>query len=318
MNMSISSRILLAGAASVLVLAACNDNAASPSASSSAAKPESITAAAKEPAAATINGIAIPESRVALLAKNMAAQGHAPEDANEARKLIIEQLTMQMLISQEATKTGLDKKAEIQEQLDLMRQSVLANAFIQNHLATQQITDEAVKTEYDRLQTQLSGNEFKARHILVADEALAKELSAKLKKDPKAFAALAKAHSIDPGSKERGGDLGWFNKGSMVPEFGDAVAKLEKGKITEEPVKSKFGYHIIALDDTRKRDFPPIDDVKPAIKQQLAKQSVQKLIEDLKAKAKIEIAAAPATPATPATPAAQLHRLAPAAPADKK
>ncbi|MBX9869274.1 MAG: peptidylprolyl isomerase, partial [Burkholderiaceae bacterium] len=146
------------------------------------------------------------------------------------------------------------------------------------------------------------GSQFKARHILVEKEEEAKNIIAKLKKDVKAFDALAKAKSKDPGSKDKGGDLGWFDARSMVPEFGTAVAKLEKNKFTEEPVKSQFGYHVILLDDTRESPVPTLEQVKPNLSQQLQQTNIRKLLDDLKAKAKIEITAAPAT--TPAAPAA--------------
>jgi peptidyl-prolyl cis-trans isomerase C len=113
---------------------------------------------------------------------------------------------------------------------------------------------------------------------------------------------------MDPGSKANGGDLGWFNPAGMVPEFGAAVAKLEKGKFTEEPVKSQFGYHVIVLDDSRPITPPPLEQVKDQLKQQIQRTNLKAMIDDMKAKAKIDIvgaapAAAPAVPAG-AAPAA--------------
>jgi peptidyl-prolyl cis-trans isomerase C len=105
---------------------------------------------------------------------------------------------------------------------------------------------------------------------------------------------------MDPGSKANGGDLGWFDSRAMVPEFSAAVSKLEKGKFTEEPVKTQFGYHVILLDDTRARAIPPLDQVKQQLQQQIQQQNLEKLLEDLKAKAKIEIAQAAAPAASPA------------------
>jgi peptidyl-prolyl cis-trans isomerase C len=123
-----------------------------------------------------------------------------------------------------------------------------------------------------------------------------------LKKDPKAFEALAKSKSKDPGSKDKGGDLGWFDSRSMVPEFGAAVTTLEKDKFTEEPVKSKFGYHVILLEDTRPNPIPTLDQVKPGLTQQVQQQNFVKMVEDMKAKAKIEITAAPVVnPVVPPT-----------------
>ena len=135
---------------------------------------------------------------------------------------------------------------------------------------------------------------------MVAKEADAKEIIAKLKKDPKVFGALAKEKSMDTGSKVNGGDLGWFDPQVMVPEFGAAVAKLDKGKFTEESVKSQFGYHVILLEDSRPVQVPPLEQVKDQLTQQVQQQNLKKFIEDMKAKAKIDFlsASAPASVTT--------------------
>jgi len=159
-----------------------------------------------------------------------------------------------------------------------------------------------VKAAYDRIKGTITGNEYQARHILVDKESEAKEIIAKLKKDPGAFAKLAIERSKDEGSKDRGGDLGWFDLKRMDPAFGAAVSKLEKGTFTEEPVKTQFGYHVILLEDVKPIEAPPIEDVKTQLTQQIQQQNVKKQIETLKAAAKIEIAGAPAPAATPSTP----------------
>jgi peptidyl-prolyl cis-trans isomerase C len=197
----------------------------------------------------------------------------------------------------------MDKLPEVTERLEMVRQSVLANAYVQDFIKTHPVTDEALKAEYDRIKATVTGKEYKARHILVEKEAEAKDIIAKLKKDVAAFGKLAQEKSKDPGSKTRGGDLGWFDPGRMVPEFGAALGKLEKGQFTQEPVKSQFGYHVILLEDTRPIEAPPLDQVKPNLTQQLQQQNLKKQLDDLKSKAKIEIVAAPAASAT-AAPAA--------------
>ncbi|MDD5176325.1 MAG: peptidylprolyl isomerase [Sterolibacterium sp.] len=279
------SRILLAGAVSMLTLCACNP----PDLSKTAAP-------GKAAVAATVNGTAINENRVDMLAKQRAAQGQP--DNPELRKGIIDHLAMQLLISQEAIKKGLDKTPEVVDQMDLTHQSILANAFIQDYLKNSPVSDDMLKAEYEKVKSQMAGNEYKARHILVEKEADAKDIIAKLKKNPKAFEALAKEKSTDPGSKANGGDLGWFDPRGMVPEFGAAVAKLEKGKFTEEPIKSQFGYHVIMLEDSRPKEIPPLDQIKGPLQQQVQQQNLKKLFDDLKAKAKIEIVQA-ATATTP-------------------
>ncbi|MFA7278652.1 MAG: peptidylprolyl isomerase [Sterolibacterium sp.] len=307
-----NSRLLLLCSASLLALSACNFTEQSGSTSAG-------TGTAKSPVAATVDGHAISELSVDMLSRQRAAQGQP--DTADGRKAIIEHLSMQYLIAQEALKKGLDKSPEAQDQIELTKQSILANAFVQDFLKNAPVSDETLKAEYEKIKGQMSANEYKARHILVDKEVDAKEIIAKLKKNPKAFDALAKAQSKDPGSKGNGGDLGWFDPRGMVPEFGTAVAKLEKGKFTEEPVKSQFGFHVILLEDTRPKQVPPLEQVKPMLLQQVQQQSLRKLFDDMKAKAKIEIVAAkvPATaPATEAKPTeAKPAEAKPAEPAKK-
>jgi peptidyl-prolyl cis-trans isomerase C len=285
--MSIKSRILLASAASLLTLSACN-----------ADEPAKTSAAGKDGVAATVNGTVISKNRVDLLVKQRSGMGQP--DSPDTRKTIIDQLAMQLIVSQEATKKGLDKSPEVLDQIELTKQSILANAFVQDYIKNTPVSDDMLKAEYDKIKAQMTGTEYKARHILVKKEADAKDIIAKLKKDAKQFDKLAKEKSEDPGSKANGGDLGWFDVRSMVPEFGAAVAKLEKGKFTSEPVKSQFGYHVIMLEDSRPMQAPPFDQVKPGLTQQVQQQSLKKLVDDLKAKAKIEIMDTPAAAAAPA------------------
>jgi peptidyl-prolyl cis-trans isomerase C len=169
-----------------------------------------------------------------------------------------------MVVAEEAVKKGLDKTPEVAEQIDAVKQSVLANAYVRDYIKNNPVSDDAVKAEYDRIKATVSGSQYKARHILVDKESEAKDIIARLKKDPGAFSKLAMDRSKDPGSKAQGGDLGWFDPSGMVPEFGAAVSKLEKGKFTQEPVKTQFGYHVILLEDSKPVDAPPLNDVKPS------------------------------------------------------
>ncbi len=272
-----SSCILTIGA--VFILCACNS-----------ADHTKAAVSSKTSIAATVNGTVISEERVDMLAK----QRHGQPDNPEMRKEIIEQLSTQLLLSQEAIKKGLDKTPEVLDRIDLNQQSILANAFIQDYMKNNPVSDEMLKAEYEKIKGQMVGSEYKARHILVEKEAEAKDIIAKLTKNPKAFESLAKEKSKDAGSKANGGDLGWFDPRSMVPEFGAALAKLAKGKFNEEPVKSQFGYHVILLEDSRPKTIPTLDQVKSALQKQVQQQNLKKLFDDLKAKAKIEIAQAAA------------------------
>jgi peptidyl-prolyl cis-trans isomerase C len=311
--MLIKSRVVLGSALAMLALSACAPKEADKTAA--AATPASTT---KEVVVATVNGTPISEKEVQMVLK----QQRGMPDTPETRKMVIDNIAIQLLVAQEAVKKGLDKTAETQDEIEMSKQLVLAQAFVQDYIKTNTITDEQLNTEYDKLKAQASGNQYKARHILVKTEDEAKAIIVKLNKDPKSFDALAKAQSLDPGSKAKGGDLGWFDAHNMVPEFGAAVAKLDKGKFTETPVKSQYGYHVIILDDIRPstQSIPPLEQIKAGLSQQLQQQNLKKLLDDIKAKAKIDIvAAAPAAsasaPAATLAPAATPAPVTPAAPA---
>jgi len=276
--MSIKSRILLVSAVSLLGLSACNSKTG-------------ITRTAGD-IAATVNGTPISKDSVDQIVGQRIAMGQA--DSTETRKAIINQLAMQMLVSQEAIKKNLDKTPEAINQIKLTQQSILANAFVQDYTKNNPVSDDILKAEYDKIKAQMSGTEYKARHILVDKEAEAKHIIAKLKTNAKQFDSLAKEYSKDPGSKDKGGDLGWFDPRGMVPEFGAAVAKLQKGKFTLEPVKTQFGYHVILLEDSRTKQAPTFEQVKPQLAKNVQEQNLKKLIDDMMAKAKIEITASPA------------------------
>ena len=308
--MLMKSRVLMIGAASVLALASCTKKDATTVPATPGATATATTTTGADSVAATVNGKPIQTSTVDMMVKERTAQGQP--DSPELRKAIIENLSMQMLVADEAVKKGVDKSPETMRQMEILKQSLLANAFVQDYIKNNPVTDAMIKAEYDKLNAKAGGNEYKARHILVAAEADAKDIIAKLKKDIKVFAALAKEKSMDPGSKANGGDLGWFNPAGMVPEFGAAVAKLEKGKFTEEPVKSQFGYHVIVLDDSRALTPPPLEQVKEQLKQQVQRNNLKALLDEIKAKAKIVVTGEPAATATPAAPAASPAPVAPA------
>jgi peptidyl-prolyl cis-trans isomerase C len=276
--LSIKSRILLASAVSLLILGACNSKTGNTPATGDIA--------------ATVNGTPISKFSVDQIVAQRSAMGQP--DSPETRKAIINQIAMTMLVSQEAIKKNLDKTPAVEDQINLTRQSILANAYVQDYTKNNPVTDDMLKAEYDKVNAQMSGTEYMARHILVDKEALAKDIIAKLKKNPKQFESLAKQYSKDPGSKSEGGELGWFDPHGMVPEFGAAITKLEKGKFTTEPVKTQFGYHVILLEDTRTQEAPTFDQVKPQLSKQVLQQNLKKMIDDMVAKAKIDITESPA------------------------
>jgi len=233
---------------------------------------------------ATVNGVAIPKLRVDVIVKAQAQQG--TPDSEQLRGAIRERLIEMEVLAQEANKKGLGKNPELQAQLDIQRTQTLASAYIQDYVKNHPITDEAAKAEYDKLRAQAGDKEYKARHILVDNEADAKAIIAKLKAGEK-FEDLAK-QSKDVGSKDRGGELDWNTPAGYVKPFADAMVKLEKGKFTETPVQSQFGWHVIKLDDVRPTKFPAFDEVKAELKQRLQQQDVANMVKALRDKAKVQ------------------------------
>ena len=236
--------------------------------------------------AATVNGKAIPAARVEQIVKQVVAQGKQA-DSPQLREAIKKDLIGREVLIQEADKQGFGTRADVKAALENARQSIIINAMLADYVKKNPVKDADIKAEYDKFAASNGGKEYKARHILVEKEADAKAIIGQLKKGGK-FEEIAKKSSKDPGSGAKGGDLDWAAGGSYVKEFSDAMTKLDKGKMTETPVKTQFGYHIIRLDDTREAQMPKFDEVKPQITQQLQQQKLAKYQEDLRAKAKVE------------------------------
>ncbi|MEN9587421.1 MAG: hypothetical protein RIT15_996 [Pseudomonadota bacterium] len=248
-----------------------------------------ITGAASAQNVAIVNGKAVPKTRVDALVTMASAQAKAqgqqlpPNFEQQAKDEVI----TREIFMQEAAKRSLDASDDYKSQMELARQSIMIRALFEDEKKRASVTDAEVQAEYDKYAKENGGKEYKARHILVEKEETAKALIAQLKKGAK-FEALAKKESKDSGSGANGGDLDWASAASYVKEFSDAMIKLEKGKLTDTPVKSQFGYHIIRLDDVREAKLPTIDQIKPQIKQQLEQQKMTKFQEDLRKSAKVE------------------------------
>jgi peptidyl-prolyl cis-trans isomerase C len=232
----------------------------------------------------TVNGRPIPKARVDFIVKQRAAQGQPDND--QSRRLILDNLITQEVVAQEADRKGFGKSVDVRTQLELVRQQVLVQALIQDYLKKNPVKDEQLHEEYDRLKAARGDKEYKARHILVDKDTEANDIIAQLKKGAK-FEDLAK-QSKDPGSKDKGGDLDWNPPSTFVKPFADALVKLEKGKYTETPVQTQFGWHVIQLDDVRQQTFPPYDSVKQQLQARLQEQEVQKYVAQLRSKAKIQ------------------------------
>ena len=242
-------------------------------------------AAEAEAQGVKVNGKEIPASRIETALKLRMAQGQP--DSPEMRNSIKEQLVNQEIIAQEAIKKGLDKQGEVAAQIDLTRLEILAAAYMRDYLRSNPVNDEAMKKEYERLKPQQPAKEYKAHHILVDKEDEAKGLIAQIKKGS-SFEKLAAEKSKDQGSKVKGGELDWLPAERYVKPFADALTKLKKGQLTDAPVQSTFGWHVIRLDDERATKIPSFEEAKPQLQQMMQNQMVQKALADLRAKAKIE------------------------------
>ncbi len=248
-----------------------------------------ITGIASAQNIAIVNGTAIPKAKldaiVTLQSAKAQAQGQQlpPNFADSLKPQLIDL----EIYAQEATKRGLAATDEYKLQMELAKQTALATALFEDFKNKNAASDAEVQTEYDRYARENGGKEYKARHILVETEASAKAIIAQIKKGAK-FETLAKKDSKDSGSAVNGGDLDWASAGSYVKEFSDAMVTLQKGKMTDTPVKSQFGYHIIRLDDVRDAKLPTLEQVKPQIKQQLDQQKIAKFQDDLRKSAKVE------------------------------
>ena len=236
-------------------------------------------------AVAKVNGVAIPQSRLELMVKASVAQGQ--QDGPELRKALRENLIAEEIIAQEATKKKLDKDPEVIAQLEIARQSVLVRAFQANYIKNNVVSDDTLRKEYEVLKVQMGDKEYKARHILVESENAARDIIASLKKGGN-FAKIAEEKSIDDGSKENGGELNWSPPAAYVRPFSEALVKLSKGGLTEQPVQTSFGWHVIQLMDTRPMEVPPFEEVKQNIKQRVLQREFGTVVQDLRSKAKVE------------------------------
>ena len=234
---------------------------------------------------AVVNGKAVPMSRVNALKAQIEASGQPV--APEMDKMIKDEVIAREVFMQEANRRGLAASEAYKQQMDMARQTVLIRALFEDFQKKNPVTDTEAKAEYDKFVEANGGKEYKASHILVESENRAKAIIAEVKAGKK-FEDIAKKESKDPGSGARGGDLDWANPNNYVPEFTEALIKLKKGEMTDAPVKSQFGWHIIRMDDERQAEMPKFEDVKPQITQQLQQQKLQQFQDQLRKSAKIQ------------------------------
>jgi peptidyl-prolyl cis-trans isomerase C len=235
--------------------------------------------------AATVNGKPITNAKVDLMVKQVVAQGKQT-DSPQLREAIKRELIGREVLIQEADKQGFGSRPEVKAALENARQSIIINAMLADQVRKNPIKDADMKAEYDKYKAQLGDKEYHVRHILVPTEEEAKGVIAKLKSGSK-FEDLAKAQSKD-GAAANGGDLDWASPASYVPEFSNAMIALKKGAVTETPVKTQFGFHVIKLEDTRPTKVPPFEEVKQQVGESMQQKKLQAFREELMKKATIK------------------------------
>lgn len=235
---------------------------------------------------ATVNGKPIPRSALAMPRQG----GQVPEEK------LVDDLIARELVRQHAEQDKLAADPAFVEKVDNFIRVSLSQLAAEDFVKKSPVSDADIKKEYDEKIADMNGSEYRARHILVKTEAEAQGIIAKLGKGAK-FEDLAKKLSIDPGSKDKGGELGWFSPQQLVPEFSAAVEALKDGQTTDKPVQSQFGWHVIQREEVRRQQPPEFDQVKDQIRNMIQTRRFQQQIEEWKKTAAIERKAAPAKPA---------------------
>jgi peptidyl-prolyl cis-trans isomerase C len=253
---------------------------------------------------ATVNGVVLTRPEFDIYEKNLLRNAKVQSLTAEQQNQVLDDLITMQVMAAQGEKDGLENDPDTKAQLALLHMRVLADAETQKFVKSQTPSDADLHAEYDTAVSQMDKNEYHARHILVATKDQADQVIKKLKSGAK-FEDLAKAQSTDTGSKNNGGDLGWFTTSRMVKPFSDAVKNLKKGEVSP-PVQTQYGWHVIQLEDTREAAPPAFDQVKPQLTDAVNRKKLQAFVEDLKKQAKVEKkpdalpAAAPVAPTGPA------------------
>jgi peptidyl-prolyl cis-trans isomerase C len=271
--------------------------------------------AAPDPVLAKVNGIEIHQSDLTLAAEEVGE--NMPQGNEEARRdYLVGFVTNMIILAQAAQEKRLQDDPDFKRRAEFARNKVLMETLLQSE-AKKAITDEALHAVYNDAVKQMGNEEeVHARHILFRvadwkDEKAAKDAEDKAKavverlKKGEDFTKLANELTEDPSGRKDGGDLGYFTKDQMVPEFAEVAFKLDKGKFSEQPVKTQFGWHVILTEDKRKRPAPAFEQVKPQLERFVVRKAQMDLVNKLRADAKIERLDKPAQPPAQVPPPAQ-------------
>lgn len=228
---------------------------------------------------ATVNGAAIDSSVVDFYLESR-TQKAADQATPQERDAVMQELTDIYLLTTQPVAAELSKNARIQAQIELQERGVIAQAVAQDFFSKNQASEEAIQAQYEAQIKMSPPLQFKARHILVETQGAASDLIAQLKEGAD-FQELAKAHSTGP-SAPSGGDLGWFSPEQMVKPFSDAVAAMNDGDFSPEPVQTQFGWHVILREESRANEPPTLESVRDVIKQQVEQTLFQAYLEELR------------------------------------
>lgn len=247
-------------------------------------QPAVAVASADADVLAVVNGTKIMKNDVKEAMKQLPVD---PKNEKEIINGVVNQMINEKLIDEETTKAKIADSEDFKKRMDVIKTQLLRQIFLENQLKDK-ISDKAVKAEYEKFKNENKGKqEIHARHILVPTEEEAKQVIKDLDAGKK-FEELAAQRSSGPAA-EKGGDLGYFVKDEMIPEFSDAAFKLKPGTYTKEPVKTQFGWHVIKVEDKRDRKVPSLDQVEAAIKNKLGMDAMKSYIDGLRAKADIKM-----------------------------
>ena len=249
-----------------------------------AAFSSALTYAQSDPVA-TVNGVEIPGRYAELMVRQQKGKP-AAKNPEQMRSAIRENLVNREVVVQEAKRSGLLDEPDVKTELEIAKRGAIVSVYMRDLLKANPVTDADVRKAYDSARAGAGGKEYRARHILVDDEESAARIIDELNGGA-SFEVLAK-QSKDPGSRARGGDLGWALPTVYVKPFSEAMVKLDKGQITDAPVRTQFGYHVIRLDDIRTTQVPPFDQVQQRIRQQLTQRKVLAHMRALREKAEIQ------------------------------
>jgi peptidyl-prolyl cis-trans isomerase C len=282
MNMN---KKLIAACIVPLVFGACSGDGKTTAATNTQKEKSQATMAATQDgnAVAVVNGKIISEE----LFEAYLRQRKTKLPAGSKRQRLLDELINFELVIQDALAKGLDKKPDIATELQLQRRNILANAAFREYVNKNPLSDEQMRKDYESRMGDLTLTEYKLRHILTEDEASAKEALAELDKGTD-IVKLAKKYSSDPSASD-GGDLGWQSAPDVLPPIRDKIKNLKKGEHVNEVVKTRYGWHVVYLEDRRDTPPPPFEEVKDRVRNILQRRQVEEYIVSLRTAAKVDI-----------------------------